>query len=79
MDYQQILAVAENRFKEEFSDIIKDLKDLISSGSTGGEISSMVGKYLKDLKAKNPNAYGLIENEIRLYLLECKKHGLIIK
>jgi hypothetical protein len=35
MDYQQILTIAENRLKEEFSYIIKDLKELISSCSTG--------------------------------------------
>jgi len=76
MDYQHILAIAENKLKGKFDYIIKDIKNQISSGSTGGEISSMVGKYLKDLKINNLTAYSLFENDIQFYISECKRHGL---
>ncbi len=78
MDYQRILTTAEATLKNEYEYIVRDIKECISSGSTGGEISSIVGKYLKDLRSKNPHAYYLLEKDIQVYLAECKKQGLQI-
>jgi len=78
MDYQSILKIAEIKLNGEFDYIIRDIKKSISAGSTGGEIISMVGKYLKDLKINNPQAYTLLEKDIQLYLRECKRQGLDI-
>lgn len=78
MDYQHILALAEDKFKNEFSYIIEDIKISIASGSTGGEISARVGKYLKDLEINNKPAYNIIARDIEFYLLSCRKHGLSI-
>jgi hypothetical protein len=78
MSYQNILIVAEEKLKGEFNSVIIDIKECISSGSTGGEITSMVGKYLKDLETNNKPAYSVMENEIHKYLRYCKKIGLEI-
>lgn len=78
MNYQGFLEIAGNKFNGEFNDVLNDIRKCISSGSTGGEISSAVGKYLKDLKLTNPIAYSLLESDIRSYIYECKKHGLEI-
>lgn len=79
MDYQRILTIAEDKLGNEFSYIVRDIKECIASGSTGGEISSMVGKYLKDLETNNKLAYSIIEKDIQFYLLQCKKHGLYVR
>jgi len=78
MNYQNILKIAEKKIGSEYEYIITDIKECIASGSTGGEISCMVGKYLKDLKIKKNQAYSILEKDIEIYLLECKKHGLHI-
>lgn len=78
MNYQHILMIIENKLEGKFGYIIEDIRKRIASGSTGGEISSMVGKYLKELKFSNPIAYSLLEGDIQLYIHECKKHGLDI-
>jgi|GEM_PF-4119814 len=79
MDYQNIMSKAKNKLKGQFDYIIDDIAGKISSGSTGGEISSTVGKYIKDLEINNPAAYSLLRNDIQLYLRECEKQGLNIK
>lgn len=79
MDYQRILTIAEDKLGNEFSYIVKDIKECIASGSTGGEISSMVGKYLKDLEINNKLAYSMIKEDVQFYLLQCKKHGLLVR
>ena len=78
MDYQKVLNTVESKLSGKFDNIINDIKERISSGSTGGEIASMVGKYLKDLKFAHPDAYFLLREDIELYILECKKQGLEI-
>jgi len=78
MDYQHILNKAKDKYSGDFDYIIQEIENCIASGSTGGEISSMVGKYLKDLKIKNNVAYLLLEKDIQSYLNECKKQGLEI-
>lgn len=79
MDYQGILKIVEKKMKLDFDYIIRDIKDCISMGSTGGEISSIVGKYLKDLEINNYQAYSILKEDIEKYLLECKKQGLYIQ
>lgn len=78
MDYQKILKVAENNLQNEFPEIFENIKNCIISGSTGGEIISRVGKYLKDLQFINVDAYNLIKEDIVNYLLVCKQNGIII-
>ncbi len=79
MDYRNILSVAEDKLGNIYPDVVFDMQELISSGSTGGEISSMVGKYLKDLEIKNREAYSIMEKDIQLYLFHCKKQGLYVQ
>ncbi|KGO92191.1 hypothetical protein [Flavobacterium subsaxonicum] len=78
MDYQKILNVSESKLQLRFSDVVENIKDCIISGSTGGEIISKVGKYLKDLKFTDIEAYLVIENDIITYLKTCKENGIII-
>lgn len=79
MDYQNVLKIVEYKLGEDYNNIINDLNEFISIGSTGGEISSMVGKYLKDLRITNNSAYSILKEDIDRYLLECKRHGLYIE
>jgi len=78
MDYLGILKIAEKKLGLEFNYIINDIEVCIASGSTGGEISGLVGKYLKDLELKNKQAYNILKKDIEQYILECKKQGLFI-
>lgn len=73
-----MLIVAEENFRFKHPEVIADIKDCISSGATGGEIISRVGKYLKDLEFSNKNAYLIIEDSIKNYLEICKNNGIII-
>ncbi|WP_310560429.1 hypothetical protein [Flavobacterium sp.] len=79
MDYQKTLDTIKNKIGDKFPTVINDIEICIMAGSTGGEITSMVGKYLKDLEKTNLRAYSLIRNEIEDYIVECKKEGLIIR
>ncbi|HQH17913.1 MAG TPA: hypothetical protein PKZ43_00025 [Bacteroidales bacterium] len=79
MDYQKILRIAEKKIGLEFNYIVMDIKECIACGSSGGEISMMIGKYLNDLKINNFQAYSILKEDIEMYLLECKKHGLLIQ
>ncbi len=78
MDYNTILQIAEIKLGIEFNHIIEDLKYHISAGCTGGEIDSMVGKYLKDLQINDINAYSILKDDINMYLIELRRRGLII-
>lgn len=78
MDYQKILKKAVDKLQDKFPQVVEDIEDCISSGSTGGEIISSVGKYVKDLEFKNNEAYNILKNEIQEYLQLCKKNGRII-
>jgi hypothetical protein len=79
MDYQKKLLTIKNKIGKEFPSTVNDIEICIMAGSTGGEITSMIGKYLKDLENTNIIAYNLIRNEIEQYIIECKKEGLIIR
>lgn len=79
MDYNTLLQIAESKLGIEFNHIIKDIKYHISAGCTGGEISMMVGKYLKDLQYNDINAYSILKDDINMYLLYLRKQGLIIE
>lgn len=79
MNYQKTLDTIKNKIGDEFPSIINDIEICIMAGSTGGEITSMVGKYLKDLEKTNLRAYNLLRNEIEDYIIGCKKEGLIIR
>ena len=79
MNYRKILDIIKNKIYDEFPFIINDIEICIIAGSTGGEITLMVGKYLKDLEKTNLTAYNLIKNEIEDYKIECKKEGLVIR
>jgi len=68
MDYTEILAIAKEKLGKEYQYIIDGINLRISSGSTGGEIGSLVGFYLKTLRDQNHHAYLLLKGEIDLYL-----------
>jgi hypothetical protein len=68
MNYTEILAIAESRLVPEYDYVVSEIKLRISSGSTGGEIGSLVGGYLKELKDQRHPAYLILEPEIDLYL-----------
>lgn len=76
--YQYILQILESKLSGRFDNVIDDIKSLISIGCTGGEITSMVGKYLKDLETTNHQVYEILKDDILFYLNECRKQGLYI-
>ena len=78
MDYQELLIVLKQKLLNEHPDIIKKVEVYVKAGSTGGEITMMVGKYLKDLKFTNYNAYKLVKKEILDFLSACEKQGLFL-
>ena len=78
MNYICILEIAKKRLINENMYIVDDINQCILSGSTGGEITSIVGSYLLNLKAKNFKAYQLMEDEINKFLIESKNNGLEI-
>jgi hypothetical protein len=78
MNYICILEIAKKRLINENMYIVDDINQCILSGSTGGEITSIVGSYLLNLKAKNFKAYQLMEDEINKFLRESKNNGLEI-
>jgi hypothetical protein len=45
MDYNKIVSNAEDKLINSHPEVIKDLKDIIASGSTGGEIIGMTEGY----------------------------------
>jgi hypothetical protein len=68
MDYTQILDFAEQKLSNEYAHVIADIRLKIASGSTGGEIGSLVGGYLKNLREQNHPAYIILKSEIDMYL-----------
>ncbi|MFN4246284.1 MAG: hypothetical protein ACK4EY_01095 [Flavipsychrobacter sp.] len=76
--YRYILPIAESKLSGRFDNVIDDIRSLISTGCTGGEITSMVGKYLKDLETTNQQVYEILIDDILFYLNECRKQGLYI-
>lgn len=78
MNYIEIQKIIEIKLNKKDNYVINDIKNIISIGSTGGEIDSMLGKYFKDLKTKDTSIYNIIENDILKFLSVCKKNGLEI-
>ena len=76
--YQYILPILESKLRGRFDDIIAEVKSIASAGCKGGEITSMVGKYLKDLETTNHQVYEILKDDILFYLNECRKQGLYI-
>ncbi|MDB4919984.1 hypothetical protein [Mucilaginibacter sp.] len=68
MDYTEILKIVENNLDPKYDYVIDEIKVQISSGSTGGEIGSLVGAYLKSLRDQHHPAYLLIKEEVDSYL-----------
>ena len=68
MDYTQILDFAEQKLSNEYAYVIADIRLKIASGSTGGEIGSLVGGYLINLREQNHPAYIILKSEIDMYL-----------
>jgi hypothetical protein len=78
MNYQEIKEIIKNKLSIDYEEVVLEIEECISRGSTGGEITAMVGYYLKNLSKKNSSAYELIKYEIDLYLKNCEDMGLII-
>ena len=68
MDYTKILELAESKLGPELGYVVNEIKSKISSGSTGGEIGSLVGGYLKTLRELQHPAYLILKSEIDNYL-----------
>lgn len=77
MNYSAILDAAKTKLKEN-SDFIQQLESCIASGSTGGEIASIVGAFLKKYKDNNDPIYYSLKKEIDNYLHDCRTNGLYI-
>lgn len=50
-----------------FDDVIAELERQALGGATGGEVSGITGKFLRDLESLNPPAYQIIKDEVILY------------
>jgi hypothetical protein len=68
MDYNELLMLAERKLSSDYSHVLDEIKLRIASGSTGGEIGSLVGQYLDDLRRQNHAAYQSLKTEIDTYL-----------
>lgn len=79
MNYLEIKEIIKNKLPKNHKEVIKEIDRCIESGSTGGEITSMIGFYLKNLDRNNFKDYHLIKEDIEIYLKSCKDMGLIIK
>ena len=78
MNYPELKEIIKNKLSIDYEEVVLEIEECISRGSTGGEITAMVGYYLKNLSKKNSSAYELIKYEIDLYLKNCEDMGLII-
>jgi hypothetical protein len=68
MDYTEILKSAESKLSPGFRYITDEIYLKIASGSTGGEIGSLVGEYLKNLRDECHPAYLVLKSEVDTYL-----------
>ncbi len=59
--------------------LIKELELCSRGAATGGEGVAMTGKFLKDLKIKNINAYNDVKDLIKEYLILCSEWGTDIR
>jgi hypothetical protein len=67
MNYQHIIEIAKQKLSKDYQHILDEIDELVTIGSTGGEITSMLGRFLIELEAKDINAYNLIKVEIEKY------------
>ena len=79
MDYELLKIIQKKLNENGYSKISEDLSKIVRSGSTGGEITSMVGKYLYDLKNRNHKLNDLIGSEIDSFINYSYDQGLRIK
>jgi hypothetical protein len=59
--------------------IIDALANSGAGAATGGEVLSMTGRYLAELRQTDPEVYEFLRPEITEYLRYCKLSGVIIK
>jgi hypothetical protein len=59
--------------------LIIEINKRTRAGSTGGEIAAGVGRFLLDLKTKDPGAFNTIKDLIDEYIKECAKYNLYFK
>lgn len=78
MDYREIEKIIKEKLEFENNKILSNISDCILSGSTDGEIKSILGKYLKDLEVNEPYLFNILKFEIQKFISECKKEGLYI-
>jgi len=60
----------------DFIDLDNEKNKIIGQGSDGKEIAIEMGKFLLDIKEKNPIAFNEVKDLIYDYLEECKKYGI---
>jgi len=72
MDYTEILAFAKSRLGAEFNYVVQEIELRVRSGSTGSEIGSLVGGYLKILRDQSHPAYLTLKAELDFYLSQFK-------
>ena len=79
MDFNTIIEEIKKKWTSSNNqNLIVELDNVISSGSTGMEITFMVGSFLVKLKGDNPSAYKIIISDIQDYLKLCKENGIKI-
>ena len=71
--------IVEKKIGKEFPSVVNDIDLCILSGSTGGEITFNIGKYLINLETNNKEAYNILFNDITEYIDGCKKEGLNLR
>ena len=79
MSYNQIIANIFQKAKQNgFLNLEQEINQIIEKGTTGSEITAMVGQYLLNIQTSNPELFLLIQDDVQLYIEQCKKQGLII-
>jgi len=76
MDYELTEEIKQILIKNNLGIEANKITDLISAGSTGGEITGMVGSYLNRLIADNVCAMELIGNKVKQFNTHAKSIGI---
>jgi hypothetical protein len=78
MNYQKLINEIESKLTD-YPEVLDEIKSRVARGCTGGEITSIVGHYLKHLHITNKDASIIIKKEeIVSYLKESERIGLFI-
>lgn len=76
MDYELTDKIKRQLSTNGFATISDEIDRLIASGSTGGEITGLVGSYLNRLLRENEEVKKCIEDEVKEFNLHAKSIGI---